>query len=132
VLANIFIGLNNVYSGFIAGPASLTKNFFFAVQYWFVPGHYVYEGMLASLFDEDYSRFVNVPQTSYYFKHFNDCVADTSGSCTVTVNDYFDVYFDGMWSLKTNPFKLGILLVWSISVRIVGSIALKYLKYSGK
>ena len=131
MLANIFIGLNNAYSGFIASPAILTKNFFFAVQYWFVPGHYVFEGMLTSLFDEDDSRFVVVSQSSTNFDRLN-CVADTSGSCTVTVNDYFDVYFDGMWSLKTNPFKLGILLVWSISVRIVGSIALKYLKYSGK
>lgn len=131
VLANIFIGLNNAYSGFIASPALLTKNFFFAVQYWFVPGHYVYEGMLTSLFDLDDSRSVVVSQSSALYDQL-DCVADTSGSCTVTVSKYFSVSFDEMWSLESFGFNIGMLLVWSICVRILGSIALKCLKYSGK
>ncbi len=131
MLANIFIGLNNAYSGFIASPALLTKKIFFAVQYWFVPGHYVYEGMLTSLFDQDDSRFVVVPQSSTNFDRLN-CVADASGSCTVTVSEYFSVSFDRLWSYGSFYFNLGILLAWSICVRILGSIALKCLKYSGK
>ena len=131
VLANIFIGLNNAYSGFIAGPAILTKNIFFAVQYWFVPGHYVYEGMLTSLFADDYIRNVTVSQTSAAFSELN-CVAETSGSCTVSVGEYFQNYFDNMWFLSSYWPNIGILIVWSVSVRLIGSVALKYLKYSGK
>ena len=131
VLANIFIGLNNAYSGFIATPALLTKNIFFAAQYWFVPGHYVYEGMVTSLFARDYTRNVTIARTSAAFSELN-CVADASDSCVVSVNDYLEFYFDGMWSLDSFYFNIGILLVWSISIRIIASVAMKYLKYSGK
>lgn len=130
VLANIFIGLNNAYSGFIAAPALLTRNGFFAAQYWFVPGHYVYEGMVLSLFYGDNVRSVTVSQTSPFFSALG-CVADaSSSSCTVSVGDYFNVYFDGMW--KPSGINLAVLLVWSASIRIVASFALNYLKYSGK
>jgi hypothetical protein len=131
VLANIFIGLNNAYSGFIARPALLTKNFFFAVQYYFVPGHYVYQGMVTSLFDTDYSRNVTILEESSYFDELG-CVADTSGPCTVFVNDYFQAFFDGMWSYTTNRMDLLILVLWSVCIRIIASVALKYLKFSGK
>lgn len=87
--------------------------------------------MLTSLFDKDDSRFVVVPQSSTNFDEF-DCVADASGSCTVTVSEYFSVSFDRMWSIESLRFNIGMLLVWSICVRILGSIALKCLKYSGK
>ena len=129
VLANIFIGLNNAYSGFIATPALLTRNIFFAAQYWFVPGHYVYKGLVVSLFYADTIRSVTVSETSPYFSELG-CVADASGSCTVTVAEYFNVYFDG-WSI--NGFlEFGVLVIWSVCIRIIGSVALKYLKYSGK
>ena len=130
VLANIFIGLNNAYSGFIATPALLTRNIFFAAQYWFVPGHYVYKGLVVSLFSGDKVRSVTVSETSPYFSALG-CVADASGSCTVTVGEYFYVYFDGMWSLN-GWLDFGVLIIWSVCIRIIGSIALKYLKYSGK
>jgi hypothetical protein len=131
VLANIFIGLNNAYSGFIASPALLTRNIFFDVQYRFVPGHYVYQGMVTSMFDQDTTRYVTVPETSSFYSALG-CAADSSDTCTVTVSEYFDVYFDGQWSGSADIKNLGILILWSVSVRIVASIALKYLKYSGK
>ena len=129
VLANIFIGLNNAYSGFIATPALLTRNIFFAAQYWFVPGHYVYEGLVVSLFYGDKIRSVTVSETSPYFSRL-DCVADASGSCTVTVGEYFYVYFDEAWA--PSWFNFIVLVIWSVCIRIIGSVALKYLKYSGK
>lgn len=87
--------------------------------------------MLTSLFDKDDSRTVVVSQSSTSFDRLK-CVADASGSCTVTVSEYFSVSFDRMWSIDSFYFNLGMLLAWSIFVRILGSIALKCLKYSGK
>ena len=137
-LANIFIGLNNAYSGFIATPALLTRNIFFAAQYWIIPGHYVFEGLTLSLFYGDKIRSVTVSETSPYFSELgcgadaSSCTCDTSGSCTVSVGEYFNVYFDGMWIRENWWFNLVVLIIWSACIRIIGSIALKYLKYSGK
>ena len=130
VLANIFIGLNNQYSGFIASPALLTKNIFFAAQYWFVPGHYVYEGMVSSLFANDILRHVIVPPSSSFYDQLGCDLEEDM--CKVTVNDYFGVYFDGLWSLDSRFRNLGVLIFWSVCVRIIASLALRYLKYSGK
>ena len=133
VLANIFIGLNNQYSGFIASPALLTKNIFFAVQYWFVPDHYVYEGMVSSLFGNDILRDVIVPPSSFFYEQLKaSCEMEEDMMCKVTVNDYFEVYFDGLWSLDSRPRNIGVLIFWSVCVRMIASLALKYLKYSGK
>ena len=140
VLANVFIGLNNLYSGFVASPATMTRTIFFKILYFVAPGRYVYKGMVTSLFYGDFKRSVTVPQASPYFDELG-CVADASGSCTVSVSEFFKVYFDDMWyitvyndSIFLNSFweNVGVLLVWSISIRIVSSVALKYIKYSGK
>jgi ABC-type multidrug transport system permease subunit len=132
VLANVFIGLNNLYSGFVASPATMTRKIFFKILYCVAPGHYVFEGLVLSLFHRDETRSVTVSETSPYFSELG-CVADGSGSCTVPVTEFLNVYFDGMWEGRTVwRVNLVVLVLWSVCVRIIGSIALRYLKYSGK
>ena len=130
-LANIFIGLNNLYSGFVASPETMTRKIFFKILYYVAPGHYVFQGLTLSLFLGDTSRSVTVYETSPYFSELG-CVADASGSCTVSVDQFFNVYFDGMWSGRYAWVNLVVLIIWSACIRIIGSIALKYLKYAGK
>lgn len=131
VLANIFIGLNNAYSGFIASPNILTSKFFFAVQYYFVPGHYVYQGMILSLFWQDDSRMVIIPEASPYYRTL-DCEAQKSGECKVSVSNYFVAYFDDQWGARREYVSLIVLILWTTCAFGISSIALKYFKYSGK
>jgi len=69
ILASVFIGLNNFFSGLIVRPQFMTG--LFAITYWITPGHYVYEGMITSLFEDD-NRTVVADEGSDFWDYL-DC-----------------------------------------------------------
>lgn len=134
VLASIFIGINNFFSGFVVLPQQMVGGFW-AITYWICPGHYVYEGLVMSAFHADIARNVIVGEGSDYYGQL--CIDDPTniddvGTCEVEVSTYVDTFFGGYYqhgNRMQNAIILGCILTL---VRFLTFVALQYLTYSGK
>ena len=92
ILAAVFIGLNNFFSGLIVRPQYLSG--FFEVPYWITPGHYVFEGMVMTLFSQNNNLVIATPGSTFY--EAIGCADLSAGAeCTGTVSDFVDVFFGG-------------------------------------
>lgn len=126
ILASVFIGINNFFSGLIVRPQYLTG--LFAFTYWITPGHYVYEGLLISLFRDD-ERPVNANDNSEFFNALG-CTVGQEEVCQGTVREYLDTFFGGKFSTDNIPVNIGVLALYLVAARIVTFLALKYCRYT--
>jgi len=130
ILASIFIGINNFFSGLIVRPQQMTG--FWQITYWINPGHFVYEGLVMSVFHSDTRKVTVGIGSQYYYDPLFNCDDNLVVECEVDVSVYVDAFFGGRFSRDhfiTNAVVLGgILLV----VRLSTFLALTYLTYSGK
>jgi len=146
VLASVFIGINNFFSGFIVRPQQMIGNFW-VITYIINPGHYVYEGLVASAFGNN-TRTVIVTNASQYFAELTSpdyvgpddvvyangvCeIMDNGSYCEVPANEFVYAFFGkqyGRSNVGRNAVILGCILV---GVRIFTFLALRNLTYSGK
>lgn len=124
ILASIFIGLNNFFSGLIVRPQFLTG--FFAIPFWITPGHYVYEGLVVSLF-YNLTTPVIATEGSNFYRELG-CMDDTP--CVGTVWEYVDSFFGGRFQrshLYYDIIILGVILTLS---RVVTFLALKHFNFT--
>lgn len=129
ILASVFIGINNFFSGLIVRPQQMTG--FWQLTYWINPGHYVYEGLVMTVFYND-TRKVIVSEGSDYYSELDCDVNLVNGECEVDVSTYVDSFFGGLYSrdhIQTNAIVLGMIL---LGVRALTFVALKYFTYSSK
>jgi len=134
VLCSIFIGINNFFSGFVVLPQQMVGGFW-EITYWICPGHFVYEGLVMSVFHADTVRNVIVGDGSDYYPEL--CIdipgnVDDDGTCEVNVSTYVDAFFGGHYqrdNIMRNAIILGCILAL---VRFLTFVALHYLTYSGK
>lgn len=130
ILASVFIGLNNFFSGLIVRPQFMTGGFF-AIPYWITPGHYVYEGMITSLFDGDERTVVADFETDFYFDIGCDALNLTvSEECTGTVQDYMISFFGGKFQRENIVRGLIILGFYLAMARFLTFLALHYINFS--
>jgi len=138
ILASVFIGINNFFSGLIVRPQQMTG--LWAFTYWINPGHFVYEGLCMSIFSSDNDRLVEVSTGSQYYcelcENFPigvyDCTIPDASQCEVSVSRYVNAFFGDMYLIDhigRNFIVLGLILFF---VRLFTFIALKRLTYSGK
>jgi hypothetical protein len=88
ILAAVFIGLNNFFSGLIVRPQYITG--FFSVPYWITPGHFVYEGLVIAAFTGDERQVLANPGSPFY--DFLKC-DNPDEECYGTIDDYIAVFF---------------------------------------
>ena len=127
ILSSVLIGLNNFFSGLIVRPQIMIGTFF-AFTYYITPGHYVYEGLVISLYDED-NRTVYADNGSEFYIFLN-CTGNTTTVCPGTVGQYIDSFFGGNFTTGhtvRNAFILGAVLVIT---RALTFVALRYIRYS--
>jgi len=125
ILAAIFVGLNNFFSGFIVRPQYLYGLFKYTA--WITPGSYVYEGLILSLFSGD-TRVVVAKTGSEFYKYLK-CTADTTDRCEGTVEDYIEYFFGGKYQVN-NGLTIGVLTLFLLTSRIGTWLALKYCNYT--
>jgi ABC-type multidrug transport system ATPase subunit len=126
ILASVFIGINNFFSGLIVRPQYIVG--FFVVPYYITPGHYVYEGLMVSLFDGD-NRTVVANQGSDFYDYL-DCSQDGVDPCQGTVDQYFNVFFGGKYNRGNISLDIGVLTAFLILARLATFLALKYFNYT--
>lgn len=130
ILASVFIGINNFFSGLIVRPQQMTG--FWQLTYWINPGHFVYEGLVMSVFYND-NRSVVVSEGSDYYIPLGCSDPDFPGKdCEVPVHVYVDEFFGGLFKREHNLRNALILGGILFVVRMSTFLALSRLTYSGK
>lgn len=111
ILCSVFIGINNFFSGLIVRPQYLKG--FWSIPFYLTPGHYVFEGLVASQYYQNASPVIATPGSDF-FKYLN-CNNDQGSPCVGTVEQYIDVFFGGQFTyqhiLWPDAVALGIFLV---------------------
>jgi hypothetical protein len=126
ILASVFIGLNNFFSGLIVRPQFMVG--LFAITYWITPGHFVYEGMITSLYDGD-DRTVIADDGSDFYDYLN-CAALNTTTCEGPVWMYMDSFFGGKFQKDHTGQNLLILGGILIFARVITFAALHYINFA--
>ena len=129
ILASVFIGLNNFFSGLIVRPQFMTG--LFAITYWITPGHYVYEGMVTSIFTGDSRTVIADCNTDFYIGLGCESRNLTcSGECYGTVEEFMDSFFGGKFEKEHIVRNYLILGAYLTVARFVTFLALNYINFS--
>lgn len=130
-LCGIYIGFNNLFSGLVILPQKMNTGFY-AITWYITPGHYIFEGEIASIMFNDF-RQVRATGGS----DFNDWLIE-NGKCTISQEeacigdqkDYVLYFFGGEYTadhISRNLIILGVVLAL---VRYCTWIALKHIRFS--
>ena len=128
ILASVFIGLNNFFSGLIVRPQFMTG--FFAITYWITPGHYVYEGLVLAQYHSDDRTVIAVKNSDFY--HFLEC-DDSQGEgseCNGTVEQFIHVFFGGMFNKDNELRDILVLALFLVAARVMTFYALQKFNFS--
>jgi hypothetical protein len=117
ILAAVFIGLNNFFSGLIVRPQYLSG--FFEIPYWITPGHYVFEGMTMSLFNDDPTPVVATPGSIFYEATCPQQNLAPNVECTGSVSAFVDVFFGGKFQVEHIWYDIFVLAVYLVLARVV-------------
>ena len=129
ILATVYIGLNNFFSGLIVRPQFLTG--FFAVPYAITPGRYVYEGLVVSLY-RSVDAVVHADAGSEFYQYLIDIGKCSAGAdrCQGNTDDYIDFFFGGEFK-EDHIFRNGLILGGILLlVRVLTLVALTYIRFS--
>jgi ABC-2 type transporter len=126
ILASIFIGLNNFFSGLIVRPQHIYPPF--NIAFWFTPGHFVYEGLVVSLFYNETTPVVATPGSNFYENL--GCSPDMEGECVGTVWGYVDTFFGGKYQREHLYYDAMVLGFYLTLARLVTYFALKHFTFT--
>jgi hypothetical protein len=126
ILASVFIGLNNFFSGLIVRPQFMTG--FFAITYWITPGHYVYEGLVLAQFHGDLRTVIAANQSEFY--DYLECGERNVPQCNGTVELYVDVFFGGKFNKDNELQDILVLALFLVGARVMTFFALKKFNFS--
>ena len=127
ILASVFIGLNNFFSGLIVRPQFMTG--FFEITYWITPGHYVYEGLVLAQFGGD-ERTVTAVEDSDFYDYLISEGCEPNPVCEGTVAQFVDVFFGGRFHEDNELRGILVLALFLVSARVMTFFALKHFNFS--
>jgi hypothetical protein len=128
ILASVFIGLNNFFSGLIVRPQFMTG--FFEITYWITPGHYVYEGLVLAQFHGDNRTVIAVNNSDFY--DFLECAEFNINPCNGTIEQYIHVFFGGRFNKDNELQDILVLALFLVTARVVTFFALNSFNFSDK
>ena len=126
ILASVFIGLNNFFSGLIVRPQFMTG--FFEITYWITPGHYVYEGLVLAQYYADQRTVIPTNNSDFY--DFLGCDVQAVNPCNGTVEQYVHVFFGGRFNTQNELQDILVLALFLVFARVITFYALKRFNFS--
>ncbi len=126
ILASVFIGLNNFFSGLIVRPQFMTG--FFELTYWITPGHYVYEGLVLAQYHADERTVVAVNNSEFY--DFLGCNDRVVVQCNGTVEQFVYVFFGGRFNKSNEVQDILVLALFLVTARVMTFYALQKFNFS--
>lgn len=127
ILASVFIGLNNFFSGLIARPQIMIG--FFSFTYWITPGHYVYEGMILAQYWGDTRTVIASNGSEFYDWLGCDNVPDPD-TCAGDVTQYLWVFFGGRFKQDNTLQNIFVSALFLVLARVTTFVALSALNYT--
>merc|ERR1740121_2180379 len=127
ILASVFIGMNNFFSGLIVRPQYMTG--FWQTTYWITPGHYVYEGLITSQYQGDKTP-VHANPGSVFFNFLNCTEDQINGECVGTADQFVDCFFGGRFHHSHLLYDALVLALYLVIARALTYFALKRFNYS--
>jgi hypothetical protein len=127
-------GICNLFSGLIVRPQFMIGTFY-ALPYYISPGHYVYQGMIISIYNNN-SDPVAASNGSDFYTWLVDagiCSESSSSECIGTAGQYVNYFFDG--NFTSTEYSSGLLLpiivltVILVFSRVFTWLALKYIRF---
>lgn len=126
ILASVFIGLNNFFSGLIVRPQFMTG--FFQLTYWITPGHYVYEGLVLAQHYDDQRTVIAVNNSEFY--DFLMCGNESFTQCNGTVEQFVHVFFGGRFNKENELQDILVLALFLVVARVMTFYALQKFNFS--
>lgn len=131
ILAGVYIGFNNLFAGLIILPQQMIGTPYI-VTYYITPGHYIFEGEIASIMDNEQRNVIATPGSDYYnfLIDKGNCYEGQTTTCEGYQSDYIEFFFGGDFTndhISRNAIILGVILV---VVRVGTWIALRYIRFS--
>lgn len=131
ILAGLYIGFNNLFAGLIILPQEMIDTPYIAT-YYITPGHYIFEGEITSIMDNDARSVVATVGGDFYdfLVSTGKCTYGQDSACEGFSSDYIQFFFGGDFSndnIPRNAIVLGTLLV---VVRVGTWLALRYIRFS--
>ena len=127
ILCAVFIGINNIFSGLIVRPQIMQN--IFAFTYWITPGHYVYEGLILSLYWDD-QRTVTANKGSEFYTWLGCDRFDHGESCEGTLEQYVWVFFGGNFNGGNLYLDVLVLALFLVLAQVVTFFALRKFQYT--
>lgn len=131
ILAGVYIGFNNLFAGLIILPQEMVGTPYI-VTYYITPGHYIFEGEITSIMDNDSRSVVATIGGDFYqfLVEKGQCTIGQDSVCQGLSSDYIEFFFGGDFSrdnIARNAIVLGSLLV---VVRTGTWLALRHIRFS--
>eukprot|EP00934_Nitzschia_sp_Nitz4_P005895 Nitzschia sp. Nitz4//scaffold51_size120721//34259//39017//NITZ4_003720-RA/size120721-snap-gene-0.33-mRNA-1//-1//CDS//3329553841//5885//frame0 len=126
ILASVFIGINNFFSGLIVRPQFMTG--LFEYTYWITPGHYVYEALVMAEYADD-ERIVMAVDNSEFYDYLG-CGEYNIPNCNGTVEQYVDVFFGGRFNKNHQRQNITVLAFILVAARVLTFYALGKFHFS--
>ncbi len=130
ILAGVYIGFNNLFAGLIILPQAMIGTPY-VVTYFITPGHYIFEGEITSIMDNDARNVTAAVGGDFYafLVEKGKCFEGQKQVCKGFQSDYIEFFFGGNFTadhISRNAIVLGVLLV---VVRLGTWIALRYIRF---
>ena len=129
-LAGVFIGFNVLFSGLVIPPQRMVGTPYIAT-YYVTPGHYVLEGEVMALMNND-ARSVAATEGSDFYDWLVDSglcdVSEEQDSCIGSQKDYVQWLFGGEFSEDNIVRNLWILAAFLAFSRFSTWLSLKFIK----
>ena len=121
------VSLSSLFTGVLIRPENIPP--FWTFMYWVMPGHYIFEGLIASQFDGDDTPIVASPGTPFW--NFLEC-EDKVGpgeDCVGTAEQWVFASFGGNFLPEHIPRNIAYLVVLFVVTRATTGFALGNLNY---
>jgi ABC-type multidrug transport system permease subunit len=130
-LAGVFIGFNVLFSGLVIPPQQMVGTPYIAT-YYVTPGHYVLEGEVMALMNNDARSVKATPNSDYYdwLVETGVCNVEQQDLCLSSQKDYVQWLFGGEFSEDNIVRNLWILAAFLAFSRFSTWLSLKFIKTS--
>lgn len=129
-LGSLLLSLTSLFTGVLIRPSNIPN--FWIFMYWLMPGHYVFEGLLTSQFQNDDTPITASPNSPFWV--FLGCTADQMTAtgedrCVGTAENWVFATYGGDFEAENIPVNIAYLCGLLLVTRLITGFALAKLNF---
>lgn len=123
VVGGVIVSTTAMFSGIVTRPSEIPV--FWIFVYWITPGHYIFEGIFMSQYENDNTPIEASPGSPFFISL--GCTS-TEEICMGTAEGWVKSSFSD-WSIDSIPWNLLYLIILVFTTRLLTFVGLKTLDY---